>query len=127
MYQPQKTKEYLENTARDYYKLIDEQEEEKVLDLFANDACYTRCEAVYKGIEEIGDFYRNQRKITGRHTINSLWVEDRHIIVEGHFDGKGADDSPKHIAFADFLDFNDEGKVQNRRTYLMIGSNYVKD
>jgi len=110
-----------------YYDLIDQEKIDEVLSLFSKTATYRRCEQLYDGIAEIEDFYRNGRKIRGRHEIMSHWVSGQTGIVEGVFRGKGLNDSPKDVGFADFFTFDREGKICDRHTYLMIGSSYVKE
>ncbi|RUR79711.1 nuclear transport factor 2 family protein [Chlorogloeopsis fritschii PCC 9212] len=116
----------LHSIVLNYYQLIDEQKINEVLNLFSETASYARCEEVFSGIKALENFYKNERKITGHHEIKNLWIIGRTAIVEGIFRGKGADGKPKKVSFADFFTFNDEGKVQNRRTYLMLGGSYVK-
>jgi hypothetical protein len=117
----------LMDSSLKYYRLVDEQRIDEMLDLFSETATYSRCESVYRGIDEIANFYRNERKIRGRHEIENVWIISRTGIVEGIFTGKGADDQPKQVRFADFFTFDDEGKIQNRNTYLMLGGSYVKE
>lgn len=110
-----------------YYELVDREQIDEVITLFAQTATYRRCEVLYQGIAEIENFYRTERKIRGRHTIGNCWVVGQIGIVEGVFTGKGVDESPKEVNFADFFTFDDEGKIADRHTYLMLGSSYVRD
>ncbi len=110
-----------------YYQLIDEHKIDEVLHLFSETSHYLRCGEVYSGIKALEKFYRNERKIRGSHDIKNLWVIDQTGIVEGVFTGKGADGQPKKVGFADFFTFNKESKIQDRHTYLMLGSSYVRE
>lgn len=117
----------LRSTLLTYYSLVDSESIDEVLRLFSEDATYMRCESFYKGIAEIERFYKEERKIRGAHDIKYLWVVGKIGIVEGTFSGRGADANPKHVGFADFFTFNQDGKISDRRTYLQLGSNYVKE
>jgi len=116
----------LRSKVLSYYELIDQEKIDKVVNLFAPAATYARCEKLYNGVSEIENFYRNDRKIRGRHEIRSVWTTGQTGIVEGVFTGKGGDDSPRQVGFADFFTFDSEGKIVNRRTYLMIGGGYIQ-
>ena len=116
-----------ESIVRKYYELIDDQKIDEVLALFSNSATYVRCETTFSGIEEISGFYKNDRKIKGRHTINSLLAVGRNVVIEGNFVGTGVNGEAKNIRFADFFTLNTEEKIETRHTYLMIGSNYVRE
>ena len=113
--------------VRKYYELIDDQKIDEVLSLFSKSATYIRCETTFNGIEEISGFYKNERKIKGRHTINSLLAVGRTVVIEGNFMGKGVNGEAKEIRFADFFTLNTEQKIETRHTYLMLGSNYVRE
>ena len=117
----------LRSTLLAYYSLVDSESIDDILSLFSEDATYTRCESFYNGIAEIERFYREERKIRGTHDIRNLWVVGRIGIVEGTFSGRGAEGQSKQVGFADFFTFNREGKISDRRTYLQLGSNYVKE
>ena len=110
-----------------YYQLIDKHKIDQVLHLFSETAQYMRCGEVYSGIKALEKFYKTERKIRGSHDIKNLWVIGQTGIVEGVFTGKGADGQPKKVGFADFFTFNEETQIQNRHTYLMLGSSYVRE
>lgn len=111
----------------DYYKRVDAQDLDWVLALFADDAVYDRADASYVGIDAITRFYRGERKILGAHTLDSIASSEELVMVTGVFSGKGHDGSSKHIGFADAWQFNNTGQVARRRTYLALGSDYVKE
>jgi hypothetical protein len=100
---------------------------EWVIDLFADDGKYQRAEAIYSGKQAIADFYRGDRKIQGRHSLEHVVAEANTVIANGVFEGVGADGSPKKIGFADAWQFDSDGLVNSRKTYLAAGSDYVKD
>ena len=110
----------------EYYRLIDQNKIDDILELFSDDAQYLRCGETYRGYEQIAHFYKVERKIKGTHTINDLWIIGQTGIVEGTFAGWGEEGQPKVVNFADFFIFNPNHKIQERRTYLMLGSSYVK-
>ena len=117
----------LKDTVVEYYRRVDAGDLEWVLELFADDSAYTRAEAHYGSKAEIADFYRGDRKITGVHTVREIFCDDGAVICNGVFDGHGADGSEKHVGFADFWVFDDNGRVTTRRTYLAVGSAVVRD
>ena len=116
-----------EHIIREYYRRVDKGDLDWVLDLFADNSEYTRADACYASKAEIEAFYRRQRKIAGVHTLEHLYQSGETVIVDGCFDGKGADGSEKHVGFADFWQFDPDGRVANRRTYLALGSQVVRD
>ena len=116
-----------QDIVRAYYPKVDAGDVEWVINLFAETGVYERADAVYDGKAAIADFYRGDRKIRGRHSLENIVADGDTIIVNGVFEGFGADDSPKKIAFADAWKFDDAGKVASRKTYLAIGADYVKD
>jgi len=117
----------MEGTIRDYYPKVDAGEIAWVIALFAKDGDYHRADASYIGRSEIADFYKNARKIKGRHTVENVFSEGNTVAVNGEFNGVGADESPRKIGFADFWTFDENGLVSVRKTYLAVGSDYVKD
>ena len=115
------------NIIRDYYPKVDAGEVEWVISLFAEDGNYHRAEASYSGKNEIADFYKNSRKIKGRHTLESILSEGDTVAVNGVFEGFGVDGSAKKMRFADFWTFNRDDLVSVRKTYLAAGADYVRE
>jgi len=116
----------MKNLVSEYYPRVDRGDLDWVLAMFANDAVYTRADSCYEGKNEISEFYCADRKINGRHTINTIMESGNTVAVQGVFKGQGADGSPKNVRFSDFWQF-DRNLVSSRNTYLALGSNYVKD
>ncbi len=116
-----------EQKVRDYYPKIDEGNVDWILALFAEGAHYLRADAGYLGKKEIAQFYEKDRKIKGKHSLESVFSTEDKVAVNGVFEGVGGDGSPKKISFADFWSFNEFGLVISRKTYLAIGSDYVKE
>ena len=113
--------------VKQYYPKVDSGDIDWIIDLFDDNGVYVRADVSYSGKNEIKDFYENDRKITGKHTVEKIFTENNSIAVNGVFEGVGADGAAKKVGFADFWTFKDNGKVGMRRTYLAIGSDYVKD
>ncbi len=119
----------LAELAKKYYGLVDsyrisesevdESVLDQLLDLFAEDAVYQRCEREFKGRKELEDLYRNQRTMMGRHKIKNMVIEGRQIGIEGTFFKKNG--SEEGLKFADFFVYNAEGLIQRRGTYLGEG------
>ena len=113
--------------ARLYYAKVDGGDVDWIVDLFAEDATYRRADAEYEGKAEIEAFYRAGRKIRGEHVLNEIIDQDDRVMVTGEFVGTGVDGAPKRVAFADVWVFDERSRVVERRTYLAIGSDYVKE
>ena len=110
----------------EYYPRVDAGDLDWVIGLFSDDAVYVRADAEYAGKPAIEAFYRGDRKIGGRHTIQGLFESGDTVAVQGVFCGVGADGSPRDIRFSDFWHFR-QVKVVARDTYLALGSDYVRD
>ena len=109
-----------------YYPKVDQGDLDWVVSLFADDGIYDRAGALYSGKPAIADFYLSDRKIQGKHTIEHAAAAENVVLVNGVFEGVGADGAHKRIGFADVWEFNPEGLVVARKTYLATGSDYVK-
>ena len=116
-----------EQTIREYYRRIDAGDIDWVLDLFDEESMYARADATYPGKTEIAEFYRTERKISGTHTLTKMYCVGDTVIVNGVFEGVGADGSKKNVGFADFWRFNNRGRVAHRASYLAVGSDVVRD
>lgn len=114
------------NLISEYYQRVDKQDIDWVLELFSDDASYVRADAEYKSKKAINDFYRNDRKIVGRHIIEHIIAEDDEVVASGVFKGEGADGSKKLVGFSDVWILQGD-KAKYRQTYLSIGADYVKD
>lgn len=111
-----------------YYTRIDAVDIDWVVGLFAADAAYQRADARYEGIAAIDRFFRVERQIRGTHLIDRL-VSDaatRTVFATGVFEGRGASGDARRAGFADIWQFNEDGKVTERETYLALGHAYVE-
>lgn len=117
----------LTDIVRDYYPRIDRMDVEGILRLFAPTAVYERAGARYEGLPSIAAFYREDRRISGTHSIEHLMADEarRVVLVMGRFEGKGADGSSKAVDFVDLWQFDETKSVSLRRTYLALGHAYV--
>jgi ketosteroid isomerase-like protein len=109
----------------EYYQKVDDKDVEWVIDLFADDASYQRADCIFPNKQSIADFYRNDRKIQGKHTVQGIIAEGDCVAAYGEFNGVGAEGQPKHVEFCDVWLFKGS-KVVHRRSYLAMGSEYVK-
>lgn len=109
----------------EYYRKVDEKDVEWVIDLFTDDACYQRADCTFPNKQAIADFYRNDRKIQGKHSVYGMIEEGDSVAAYGEFNGVGAEGQPKHLEFCDVWQFRGS-KVFYRRSYLALGSDYVK-
>ena len=120
-------KKRLAEAVADYYVDIDAGNIDAVLALFAPDSRYQRADACYEDKAAIERFYITERKIVGKHTIESFVSGENIIVVQGTFQGSGHDGSHRQIGFTDWWRFNDSGRVTERKTYHAAGSEYVKE
>lgn len=106
-----------------YYRLVDANSLDDMLDLFADDAVYERPGyEPLKGKGAIEAFYRGTRVIvSGRHALDRVIVEDGAVAVEGSFAGELRDGSSASVRFADFFVLNG-GKFAHRRTYFFAAA-----
>jgi ketosteroid isomerase-like protein len=105
--------------VRSYYQHVDAEEYEQMLDLFAPDITYIRSgPRRLNGTEELREFYLNERGLRGEHTVAEMLVDGDRVAVRGHYEGvKLTDRTDTSFGFADFLRFNDEGKIAERNTF----------
>jgi len=89
-------------TVQVYYQKVDERDLDWVVSILAENACYRRADAVYSGREAIDNFYRNDRKIIGKHTLNGLLSIEEQVIAFGEFNGVGAQGQEKKLSFVIF-------------------------
>lgn len=115
----------MESLLRNYYQWIDAKEIEKVMSLFAEDAVYNRAGELYRGKQQIDEFFRYLRKLEGVHTIDCIFTHGRNSFVVGDFKGVGDSNNPKQTGFIDHWKFNSAGLVSERKTALVEGSQYV--
>jgi ketosteroid isomerase-like protein len=67
----------------EYYKRVDAQDIDWVLDLFTADSRYVRADADYTDKQAITDFYRNDRKIAGAHSVDRVVAEGDQVLAAG--------------------------------------------
>ena len=104
-----------------YYDLVDSNEFEKLFSLFSSKIIYFRCEQKIEGIENVKGFYLNERKIKGEHKINKIIQSEKTIFVLGVFSGKNSLGKKIKLDFVDLFEFDNTGKIIERKTYLATG------
>jgi ketosteroid isomerase-like protein len=107
-------------TARRYYRLVDADDVEGLLDLFEPEAEYRR--PGYDplvGRDALRRFYSGTRVIRrGRHSVTSV-VEDGNVVaIAGDFVGELKDGSTARLRFADFFTFGSGGRFSSRETFF---------
>lgn len=112
----------LTERTRHYYATVDAHDVEGVLDWFADDAVYHR--PGYEpmvGREALAAFYGGERVIeSGAHTIDHLVVDGRSVAVRGTFTGRLKDGTERTLGFADFIQYDADGRARERRTYFAV-------
>lgn len=114
------------DAIQNYYALSDAQDIDALLSLFAEDAVYDRAGARYVGLGAISAFFREERKIHGKHTIETIYSLGSHVIALGIFEGVGEAGDPRRVGFADFWEFDEIDRVRRRRTFLATGHEIVR-
>lgn len=115
----------IEQIVAEYYARIDNCDFDWIMDLFSPNAVYKRADSTYNGKPAIDDFFRNQRKIKGVHSLETVTSTDNQVFAVGHFIGQGEKGDQKSIGFVDVWDFNSKDKVDLRRSYLALGHEAV--
>ena len=75
----------------EYYRRIDSNDLDWVVSLFSEDATYVRADSRLQGKAEIDKFFRTQRRIRGKHVIDSIVAVGDQVFCKGEFIGKGGD------------------------------------
>lgn len=109
----------LERT-RHYYATVDAGDVTGVLDWFADDAVYHRPGyPPMRGRRALQEFYAGERVIeSGRHTLDQVLVDGSSVAVRGRFEGRLRDGSAASVGFADFIDYDADGRAVERRSYF---------
>jgi ketosteroid isomerase-like protein len=108
-----------EATVREYYRLVDADDVDGLLALFADDAVYSRPgHPTMRGRADLARFYGGERVIArGRHTLDQVVVHNPQIAVTGSFEGVLKDGTEVGLRFADFFVF-DGPRIVRRDTYF---------
>ena len=115
-----------EDLVMSYYKFVDTGDFESLYSLFSDDIVYKRCEQEICGIEDFMNFYENERKINGKHTINNIIVNKKYVVTRGVFTGINSNNESIELEFADFFEFDISCKINKRFTYLANGYESTK-
>ena len=106
--------------VRSYYELVDGNEVQRLVALYAEDAVYERPGyPAMQGRQALESFYSGTRVIaSGHHTLLDLVENDSHVAVSGHFDGVLRDGSRASIDYADFFEISRDGHILRRKTFF---------
>lgn len=106
-----------------YYQYIDAEQYEELFDLFAEDIVYHRPGAdPIHGKEDFERFYHEERPLEdGQHEIDKYLVDGDQVCARGRFEGR-LDGEAIAFGFADIHRFTAEGKIDQRWTYVDIGT-----
>lgn len=116
-------------TICEYYARIDRSDLDWVVAIFDSAAVYERADATYAGLEAIDRFFRKERHIRGVHHVDRIFTnaEEDTVVAIGRFQGAGKRGDARDVRFADIWEFNRSGRVARRRTFLALGSDYVRE
>jgi steroid Delta-isomerase len=103
-----------------YYRLVDSNDVEGLVELFAPDAVYQRPGySPLTGRDELQKFYHRQRIIErGEHTLSCIVVRQPHVAIHGNFVGTLKDGRNVALRFAEFFIFGDDGLFSRRDTFF---------
>jgi len=106
-----------EATVRKYYELVDAEQYDDLVALFAPDVRYERPgQGAIEGRDALREFYLDGRPLEdGSHEIHDVVVDGQTVAVRGTFSGV---QDGKEVAF-DFADFHEvaDGAIQRRYTF----------
>ncbi|GGL63383.1 nuclear transport factor 2 family protein [Halocalculus aciditolerans] len=107
-----------EDAVRRYYEYVDAEAYEDLYALFADDVTYERPgRDAIQGQDAFRAFYEDGRPLEdGEHTVHAVVVDGDTAAVRGTFSGVQGGDRVE-FGFADFHEFDDDGKITNRYTY----------
>ena len=112
-----------EETLRSYYEYVDAEDYEALFDLFAEDIVYERPgQSRLDGMSEFREFYLEERPIgESNHEVLDMYRDGETVVVRGRFEGT-LDGDAVSFGFADFHQFDDEGRIEKRWTYTDLGT-----
>lgn len=109
-----------EQLVREYYRLVDAQDFDGLVEMFAEKAIYRR--PGYEplvGRTDLAGFYGGDRVIVkGRHSITELIVHGNKVAVNGDFVGTLKDGLHAELRFADFFTVGPDGLFSSRETFF---------
>lgn len=105
----------------DYYRLVDAGDYLPMYQLFSDNIIYQRCEQTLTGMKAFRHFYEVDRQISGQHTVQSSFSNANVVVARGMFVGKNRRDQAIQLDFADFFEFDEQGLISKRTTYLANG------
>jgi ketosteroid isomerase-like protein len=110
------------DVVRAYYRLVDAQDVDGVLELFCQDAVYVRPGYdTFRGVDSLRRFYSGERVIaTGRHELDEVVEAVRSVAVQGRFSGRLRDGSACSCRFADFFRLTADDRIAHRCTYFAV-------
>lgn len=104
-------------TVREYYQLVDAEEYDDLVALFAPDVTYERPgQSPIEGREELRRFYEAGRPLSnGSHEVHTVVPDGDTVAVRGSFSGRQGD---RQVAFG-FADFHElaNGRIVRRYTF----------
>lgn len=105
-----------------YYRAVDAGDIAAVVAWFAEDGVYHRPGyAPMRGRAALQEFYGGERVIaSGAHRVDQVIVEGSSAAARGVFSGTLKDGSEVTIGFADFVDYDESGRVRERHSYFDV-------
>ena len=91
------------NKVKKYYKLVDLAKIDEILAFFSDKIVYERCEKKISGIKNLEKFYKQGRKLKGKHIINLIIADNNIVSVRGSFKGINSKKKRTNLNFSDFF------------------------
>ncbi|MCA1703428.1 MAG: nuclear transport factor 2 family protein [Actinobacteria bacterium] len=106
-------------TVRNYYRLVDSGELERMLELFSADTVYHRPGyEPLRGQADLRRFYSSERVIeSGEHELEDPLTSGDRVAVQGVFRGVLKDGKSVEFRFAEFFSVRDD-RIVERRSYF---------
>ena len=120
--QEQEYAQRLEEMVQNYYRFVDANEVDHLLDLFAQDTVYYRGSLTIQGHAALEEFYRHDRIIAkGSHSV-SLNIAAPSVTTRGHFAGELKSGEPVEVDFMDEFVF--DGAKSSNASRLFLNEKY---
>jgi ketosteroid isomerase-like protein len=109
-----------DEAVRQYYRLVDDDDVDGLLDLFAPDAVYHRPGyPPLNGRADLARFYGGDRVIAaGTHLLHMVVADGDQVAAHGEFSGVLKDGREVRLRFADFFAVGADGRFARRDTFF---------
>lgn len=113
-----------EENVRKYYRTVDQDDVDAVVELFSDDIVYERPGyPTIHGQAELREFYDESSVIdSGHHVVATIVTNYPQVAVNGQFNGRLRTGTTVSVRFADFFQLDDDGRFARRDTFFLVPS-----